>query len=178
MKWLRAHWVPVVVGVVGFSVGAIAGAGGKAKTTTETVAGPGVTNTVTRTVTRHAKPRVIVKTKTQTHTVTVTTPAAPAATATPVSSGGGGGGGGGEYSGDGEKSVGTISVSTDSTLHWTCRGDCTVFGITSDADDNLDSISVDSANNATSGDTAVSAGTYHNVDVISTGSWSFTISPG
>ena len=176
MRWLRTHWVPMVAAVVGLGLGAATGSAGvKSKTTTNTVTATTTvtdTSTVTKTVASHAKPRVIVQTRTETQTVT-----APAALPAPAPASGGGGGGG-PYSGDGEKNVGNITVAQDSTLHWTCSGDCSVFGISSDVSAQTNAISVDSANSATSGDTAVPAGNYPNVQVISTGSWSFTISPG
>jgi hypothetical protein len=152
--------------LVGIGIGAVAVGTKKAPratTVTQSVAhnvqGPTKTKTVVRNVPG--------QTKTVTRTVQSATP-----TPAPSTSGSGG-----NYSGDGEKNVGTVNVSQDSTLHWTCSGDCSIFTINNDPGD-ANSISLSSAGSATSGNTSISAGAYHNVTVLTTGTWTFTISPG
>jgi hypothetical protein len=83
------------------------------------------------------------------------------------------------FKGNGDENLGTISVSTPSTLHWSCRS-CSVFSVVGSGGTVY--IGVDSQEH-TSGVTAVEPGTYHSVGVTvdegegSTG-WTITISPG
>lgn len=78
------------------------------------------------------------------------------------------------FSGNGTKSLGTINVPTASTLEWTCSR-CITFGVNNNPSDS-GTISIGS--NAASGSSAVDAGTYHDVQVISDGNWTIKIVPG
>jgi hypothetical protein len=158
MGWLRAHWVPVVVGILGLAVGAAGGAAGKkAKTTTDTVTSA-TTVTSTATVAARAKTRVVVKTQ----TVTVTSQASTSApvTSTPSS-------GGLSWSGNGGQNMGTITVPQDSTIRWTNDGG--LFSILDDEN------SVEVNSQAHSGQSAISAGTYHHFQVNAVGNWTIQI---
>lgn len=83
------------------------------------------------------------------------------------------------FSGNGVKSLGTITVATPSTLEWSCSS-CHLFSVTGLAEGAA--IAVDSQDH-TSGTTAVEPGTYHSVDVQAfgeagaAGEWSVTITP-
>jgi hypothetical protein len=160
-SWYRSNWKWVVAGVAGVLVGAVAGASGNGTKVRTVVSNETSTQTDTQTVTVRKPARV------RTKTVTVT-PAAPP-TPSPSASGGGGGN---SYSGNGQKNVGTVTVPVDSVLKWHAAGG--LFAITNDFND-ADTIDVSS--NASSGETAVAAGTYHKVDVLAAGDWGFTISP-
>lgn len=114
--------------------------------------GSTTTVTQTRSVTIDAGPR-------RTVTVTATTASAPASSAS-------------SFSGTGTKSVGAIAVSLNSTLDWTCSGNCSRFRITNNPDD-PDSIAVDASGSR--GSIPIVAGTYHDVEVTTGGKWVFTI---
>jgi hypothetical protein len=85
------------------------------------------------------------------------------------------------FKGNGVENVGTINVSTASTLHWSCPG-CSIFSVTGSAGGGA-VIALDSQNHS-SGVTAVEPGTYHSVDVQAyaeggvAGEWTITITPG
>jgi len=96
--------------------------------------------------------------------VTATAPSAPAAVTE--------GGGGGSYSGTGTTSVGTLTVARDSTSRRTCEGACSRFSIFNSAGDEN---SIGPASGGHSGTAPVSAGSYHEVKVITGGAWSFRI---
>jgi hypothetical protein len=69
------------------------------------------------------------------------------------------------FSGNGGENIGTVSLSADSTVHWTNDGDLfqTIdFGINSQG---------------TSGTSALAAGTYRNVEVNALGNWTLRIVP-
>ncbi len=74
----------------------------------------------------------------------------------------------------GTKSVGTIDVPLNSTLDWTCSGDCSSFRITNNPND-ANMITVDAS--GSSGSIPIVAGTYHDVQVTTGGKWQFTIVP-
>lgn len=74
----------------------------------------------------------------------------------------------------GTKSVGTIDAPLNSTLDWTCSGDCRGFAITNNPDD-TSTIALRAS--GMSGSTPIVAGTYHDVRVITGGRWTFTIVP-
>ena len=100
-----------------------------------------------------------------TATVTATAPSAPPAVSE-------GGGGGRSYSGTGTTSVGALTVPRDSILRWTCEGACSrrsIFNSTGDEN------SIGLASGGHSGIAPVSAGTYHEVKVVTGGGWSFTV---
>lgn len=145
------------------------------------LAGCGATKPVTQTSTVvQTQTQTQTQTTTDTHTVTVTkhAPAAPARAVTvtatrttaapaqppPASS---------SFSGTGIKSVGTVNIPTDSTLSWTCSGDCSTFSVSNNPTDQ-NSISLFGAGSH-SGTTAVTAGMYHQVQIITGGSWTFRI---
>jgi hypothetical protein len=84
------------------------------------------------------------------------------------------------FTGNGSENLGTINVTTASTLHWSCPG-CTVFGINAATSGYTATIGVDSSNHS-EGVTAVEPGTYHSVDVISdegesASGWTIHITP-
>jgi hypothetical protein len=103
----------------------------------------------------------------RTHTVTVTN-------ATPPPSGGGGEGAEatGRYQGTGAKTLGTINVSRDSTLRWTCEGACNRFSVFSSPEDE-NHISLSTGGH--SGSASLPAGTYHEVRVTTGGTWTLKI---
>jgi hypothetical protein len=78
------------------------------------------------------------------------------------------------FSGNGTKSLGTINLPTASTIEWTCSG-CSTFGVSNSVNDS-GTISIGSS--APSGSSAVDAGIYHDVQVISDGNWTIKIVPG
>jgi hypothetical protein len=81
------------------------------------------------------------------------------------------------YGGADTQNLGTIRVPRESRLRWSSPGGANAnFIILNDLVNDADMISVNSLNR-THGTTVVSAGTYHKVDVIGSGEWSFTISP-
>lgn len=74
-----------------------------------------------------------------------------------------------DFSGNGSKNLGTITVDSTSVLRWTNDGD--VF-IVHDADFNLNASS-----NAHHGTTVVDPGTYRKVEVGAVGNWTISIEP-
>jgi hypothetical protein len=72
------------------------------------------------------------------------------------------------FSGNGRKNLGTVRVPEDLTLRWTCDGG--VFQISADG-----GLFVNSQ--ASSGTSAVAAGTYRDVVVNAIGNWTITIKP-
>lgn len=168
--WWNKRWGLAAAGIVGLLIGTGIGSSSHSTTTTTTTTPAGAPVTVTQTVTRSAG----VRTRTVTVTRTISAPR-PAPSGQPPPSGAGGGGH--SYNGNGEQQIGTITVAQDSTLRWTCSGACSIFDLTNDPNDD-NSISLTSVNGANSGQTNVSAGTYHKVQTITGGSWTFTITPG
>lgn len=76
------------------------------------------------------------------------------------------------FSGNGVKSLGTITVPADSNLNWTNDGELfSVFGGLGSAN----YIAINSQ--ARNGSSAVSKGTYRNVQVNALGNWTITIIP-
>ena len=144
----------------------LVGCGTSTKTVTDTttvVQTQTQTQTQTVTTVKHAAgPRV--------RTVTATSTATAAPSAAPSSSSSGGH----SFSGNGEKSVGTVIVQNPSTIQWTCSG-CSVFEVSNNPND---SGTIGVASNSSSGSSAIDPDTYHDVQVISDGSWSFKITPG
>jgi hypothetical protein len=140
-------------------VAALAGCG-STKTITQTNT---VIQTHTVTVVRRAAaaaPRTITK------TVAAAAPApAPSSSASP-----GSGGGGQSWSGNGTRKIGTITVQQDSEIKWTNDGG--LFQIF----DNENAVEVNSQ--ASSGQSAISAGTYHAFEVNAAGNWTVQIVPG
>lgn len=167
----RHAWIASgVAALVGLALGAAVGVAGKASTKTVTVAGAVTTvhmgSTPARTVTR-----VIVHTHTVTQEAKETAPSTQAASA---------GGDPGPFSGNGSRSLGTITVPTASTLRWSCSS-CEIFGVDG-LSESGSSIAVDSQHHG-SGETAVEPGTYKEVKVIvdeseSAGGWTIEITPG
>jgi hypothetical protein len=172
-SWYRRGWV---IGLAALLVGAGAGVGvgvgaGSNTTTrlkTTTVTGP------TKTITQVHAVTGPTKTVQQVHTVTGPTNTvtrvvqAPAATPSGPT---GGGGGGNSFSGNGYQNFGTITVPSDSTLSWQCT--CSSMDITSDPNGDGNNISVSSQN--ASGQSAVPAGAYNNVQVNADGPYTITI---
>jgi hypothetical protein len=142
--------------LAGLVVGVGIGAAGKTQTKTVTVAGGVTTIRAVAQAPTHTVTRVVV----HTHTVTQTAASAPAPA--PESSG--------SYSGNGTKSLGTIVVPQTSVIHWHAEGG--LFAIDNSAED-AQTIALSSK--AASGETVIEAGTYHQVQVLATGEWGFTI---
>jgi hypothetical protein len=154
----------------GIAVVALAACG----TTTRIITTQTVTTTVTATQTvRHTRIRRVSSLPAVTSTVTQTTSANPVTTQTPTAPASSGSGQ--TFSGNGTKSVGTITVQAPSTLAWKCEG-CTTFALAGATSNYSSTISLDSQ--ATSGTTAVEPGTYNDVQVIADGTWAFIIAPG
>jgi hypothetical protein len=154
--WFEDHWRSLVTAVAGLAVGAAAGVG----VATEV---PGLQSTKSSTVLRtrtETAAGTVTNARTSTQTATAQGGATAAVPASPGSV---------SYSGNGKKSLGTITVSSSSTLHWTNDG--ALIQIYDDGD----WIPVNSE--AESGTTAVEPGTYKNVYVNATGDWSITIKP-
>jgi hypothetical protein len=159
--WFEDYWRYLATAVAALAVGAAAGVGvatGVPWESTESVVNPPSTSTVLRSRTETATDTV---TNLGTGTQTAT---AQGATATvPASSGSV------SYSGNGGKNLGTIAVSSSSTLHWTNDGALI------EINDDSNGIAVNSE--AHSGTTAVEPGTYKNVYVNASGDWTITITP-
>jgi hypothetical protein len=79
-------------------------------------------------------------------------------------------GGGETFSGNGAKRLGTVTISADSTVHWTHDGG--IFQIF----DDQNGFRINSQ--ARSGDSHISAGAYNNVQVNALGNWTISITPG
>jgi hypothetical protein len=165
--WWQRGWAVASIGVLGLLVGAGIGASGKSSTKTVTNEGTTTTVQVAQTAPRTVTHIVV---HNHTHTVTQAAPAEPSEPSSAEASEGGGH----SYSGDGIKSLGTLTVSQPSTLHWHTSGaSFTMTGATSGYDH---TIAVSSK--ASSGESAVEPGTYREVEVIGDGEWSLTIDPG
>ncbi|MEK6272464.1 MAG: hypothetical protein AABM42_07425 [Actinomycetota bacterium] len=159
--WFEDHWRHLVTAVAGLAVGAAAGVGvatGVPWESTESVVNPPSTSTVLRIRTKTATDAV-----TNGGTGTQTATAQGATAAVPASPGSV------SYSGNGGKNLGTITVSSSSTLRWTNDGAIQI-------NDDSGGIAVNSQ--AHSGTTAVEPGTYKNVHVHAIGKWTITIKPG
>ena len=159
--WFEDYWRYLATAVAALAVGVAAGVGvatGVPWESTESVVNPPSTTTVLRTRTETATGTV-----TNAGTSTQTATAQGGATATVPPSGSV------SYSGDQGKNLGTITVSSSSTLHWTNDG--ALIQINDDGH----GIAVDS--DAHSGTTAVEPGTYKNVNVNASGDWTITIQP-
>jgi hypothetical protein len=143
---------------IGIAMLAIAGCGStKYVTTTQSITST-TTQTKTHTIVKHAPA--------QTVTVTATSTASAAPVAGPANSSGNGR----SFSGNGGETLGTIHVSTDSTIHWTNDG-----GLFS-ATDSSYGLYVNSQGH--SGTSALPAGTYTGVTVNAVGNWTLQIVPG
>ena len=159
--WFEDNWRYLVTAVAGLAVGAAAGVGvatGVPFESTESAVNPPSTSTIRRVKTETATVTTNVGTSTQTATAQGTATAAVPASSGSVS-----------YSGNGGENLGTINVSSSSTLHWTNDG--AVIEIKDDSN----GIAVNSEDN--NGTTAVEPGTYKNVFVNATGNWTITIQP-
>jgi hypothetical protein len=167
-RWREAGWLSAALAalaglVVGGVIGLIAGKS-SATTTTTTLGGAAHTVTVrgparTKTV---RVPHVIVRTQTVT-------------TASPAGGEGAEGtaGSGLTYTGNGSGRIGTLNISRESTLHWRTSGES--FSVKNSSEDER---SLDFTSHSASGERPVEAGTYHEVNVSSPGTWTLTISPG
>jgi hypothetical protein len=167
VPWWQHQWALAAVALLALLAGAALGyaIGSSEGGSTRTVARETATQALTHTVTHTAAPTTSVVVHTS--TVTVTRPSAP-----PSSAGESGAGEGAAHSGSGTMNVGTLEVPRSSTLRWTCEGQCGRFSIfNSPSDEN--SISLTSGGH--SGSTPISAGTYHEVRVVTKGSWTFRI---
>lgn len=150
MAWWQRTWGVVLIAVIALILGAAAGVSGK-KSKTET-----------KTVTVQGQSKVVVQTK----TVTVHEEAKPP----PKEEGAASSGGGGthEFSGNGGKNLGKITVPTESTLEWTNDGG--VFQIFTN-----EGVPVNSQ--AHSGSTVLEEGTYSKFQVNAVGNWTIKIVP-
>jgi hypothetical protein len=161
--WFEDYWRYLVTAVAGLAVGAAAGVGIATGVpglqSTKTVVHPRSTSTVLGSRTETAT-GTGTNAGTSTQTATAQGGATAAVPASPGSV---------SYSGNGKKSLGTITVSSSSTLHWTNDGALIQIN------DDSDGIAVNSE--APSGTTAVEPGTYEDVYVNATGNWTITIEP-
>jgi hypothetical protein len=161
--WFEDYWRYLVTAVAGLAVGAAAGVGVATGVpglqSTETVVHPRSTNTVLRSRTETAT-GTGTNAGTSTQTATAQGGATAAVPASPGSV---------SYSGNGGENLGTITVSSSSTLRWTNDG--ALIQINDDGH----GIAVNSE--AQSGTTAVEPGTYKNVRVNASGDWAITIKP-
>ena len=159
--WFEDHWRHLVTAAAGLAVGAAAGIGvatGVPWESTESVVNPPSTSTVLRVRTETATDAVTnVGTGTQTATAQGATAVVPASS------------GSVSYSGNGGRNLGTITVSSSSTLRWTNDGAIQI-------NDDGGGIAVNSE--AHGGTTAVEPGTYKNVSVNAIGKWTITIKRG
>jgi hypothetical protein len=145
--------------VVGIGLGSAAGAN---KTKTSTVTTP--TQTVVSTTTApSATNTVTVDGPTRTVTKTVTAPSATRNSGSSQSSGTL------SWSGNGGQNIGTINVPQDSVIKWTDDGG--IFQILDDEN------AVEVNSQASSGQSAISAGTYHHFQVNGMGNWTIDIFP-
>ena len=159
--WFEDNWRYLVTAVAGLAVGAAAGIGvatGVPFESTEDVVNPPSTSTIRRVKTETATVTTNVGTSTQTATAQGAATAAVPASSGSVS-----------YSGNGEENLGTINVSSSSTLHWTNDGSAI------EIKDDSNGIAVNSEDK--NGTTAVEPGTYKDVFVNATGNWTITIQP-
>ena len=176
--WYRRGWV---IGLAALLVGGVIGvAAGSSKTAprAKTVTAPA--QTVVQTVAGPTKTRTLVHVRTvpgptttvtgPTTTVTQTIPAPTSTPPTPTTPGGSDN----TFTGNGSQSLGTINVPSDSTLTWQCAT-CTATGMLITSDLNADGNAINVYQNATSGQSAISAGTYTNVDVNADGPFTITI---
>jgi hypothetical protein len=145
--------------IVGFVVGLLVGESSSTKTPSTGAAAPAHTVTVKGPTHTTTVNHVIV------HTQTVTT-------AAPTSGAEGSSGGGRTYTGSGNGSLGTITVSRQSMLRWRSSGGFSIKNLPEDEH------SLGFNSGASSGEVPVEPGTYHKVIVTAPGEWSFTISPG
>lgn len=173
-SWWQRGWGIAVIAVVGAIIGAAIGASGNGSTKTVTTEAAPRTVQVAQAPT-HTVTVTHVVVHTHTHTVTAPAPESPSeASSGSGSSGGGSSGGGGSYSGNGTKNLGTLTISEPSTLRWhATEGFFGVDGATSSYEH---TIAISSK--ASSGESAIEPGTYHEVNVLAEGEWSFTITPG
>ena len=159
--WFEDYWRYLVTAIAGLAVGAAAGLGVATGVpglqSTETVVHPRSTSTVHRSRTETGT-GTVTNAGTSTQTATAQGGATAAVPASPGSV---------SYSGNGGKDLGTITVSSSSTLHWTNDGALIQI------DDDGHGIAVNSE--AHSGTTAVEPGTYENVHVNASGDWAITI---
>jgi hypothetical protein len=79
------------------------------------------------------------------------------------------------YSGNGSKSYSTINVPSDSVLYWQASGEAGTQFFSLIAEGGSSPVFITSQ--ATSGQSDIPAGTYHNVQVSGVGDWSFRIAP-
>ena len=156
--WWRNDWALAVVGLVAVLIGLALGLLiGKGETVTRTQAA--TTQTVTHTV--HNTRTVV-----HVHTATVTTTAPSANTR----AGGENSEAGGtqHFSGSGPRSLGTLTVTRESTLRWTSEGES--FAITTSGSEPVRST-------AHSGATTLEPGSYSNFQIHAKAPWTVTIAP-
>jgi|GEM_PF-4640030 len=158
--WWSAAFAALAALIVGFVVGLLVGESSSSKTVTRGASGPA------RTVTVKGPTHTTTVTHVVVHTHTVTT-AAPSEGA-----GSEGSGGGKTYTGSGSGRLGTLTVSRQSMIHWRSSGG---FSIKNSAEDEH---SLAFSSSASSGESPVEPGTYHQVSVTAPGEWTMTITPG
>jgi hypothetical protein len=159
--WFEDYWRYLVTAVAALALGVAAGVGvatGVPWESTEDVVNPPSTTTVLRARTETATGTV---TNAPTNTQTATAQGGATATVPPSGSV--------SYSGNEGMDLGTITVSSSSTLRWTNDG--ALIQINDDGH----GIAVNSG--AHSGTTAIEPGTYNNVNVNASGDWTITIKP-
>ncbi len=163
--WWQRGWGVAAIGIVGLLVGAGIGASGSGSTKTVTTGTTVRAEAPAKTVTVD---HVVVHNHTKTIHEAAPSPE-PESSAEAASSGGGK-----SYEGNGTKSLGRITVSQPSTIHWHSSG--SFFGMTALSTGKDKDIAVSSQ--SSSGESAVEPGTYEEVSVIGEGDWGITISPG
>jgi len=155
--WWQQGWGLALIALVALLVGLGGGLAigkGSNNTTTTTSSAPGtVTHTTTNTV-QHTQ------TVTSTHTVTVTKEGS--------NEGGEGGGENQSFKGTGSKNLGTVKVSSQSSLKWTSEGQS--FAITSSRGELLSS-------EGQKGTASLAPGTYEDFEVQTDSGWTLKITP-
>jgi hypothetical protein len=160
--WWQRGWGVAAIAIVGVIVGAGIGAAGKSST--KTVTNEGTTTTVQAAQT---PARTVTHVVVHTHTVTKTAAATPPAESSSESNSAN------SYSGSGTKTLGTITVSRPSVIHWRASGGAFSLGNAIE-----DSQHIELFSKAASGESTIEPGTYHQVHVDALEAWSFTIDPG
>jgi hypothetical protein len=160
-SWWQRGWGAVSIGVVGLLVGA--GIGTAGKTSTRTVTAQGRTTTVQAV---QAPARTVTHVVVHTNTVAQTQTATPSESASPENSSAG------SYSGSGTKGLGTITVAQTSVIHWHASGGLFIIN---NAPEDAHQIGLSSK--ASSGESVIEPGTYHQVQVDAIEEWGFTITP-
>jgi hypothetical protein len=156
--------------LAGVIVVLLAGCGGSSKHGTPTTGSVSSTTTATSTSTSGGNASGTDTRTTQTRaTVSITKSAPPSGHSSkhPIAKGGRNTGPVTKYSGNGDKSLGTLTLARDAVLHWT------VFGGAFSLTDASHKLKV--SGRSTKGQTFAAAGTYQQAKVVASGSWTLRI---